>query len=112
LSGKKYPVLWTEVATRDLERLAGYLWEAAPLRAEGIIDRIVARADSLGQHPNRGRIPPELRSVGDPAWRELQEPPWRILYRVAGEARVEIHGVLDGRRDLEDTLLERMLCQK
>jgi len=97
------------VATRDLERLAAYLAEETPLREKGIIDRIVARADSLAQSPNRGRVPPEIRSLGDPTWRELLEPPWRILYRVTGESRVEIHGVLDGRRDLEDILLDRLL---
>lgn len=97
------------MATRDLERLAAYLAEETPLREKGIIDRIVARADSLAQSPNRGRVPPEIRSLGDPTWRELLEPPWRILYRVTGESRVEIHGVLDGRRDLEDILLDRLL---
>ena len=109
MSTRNHPVLWTEVATRDPERLAAYLAEETPLRAKAIIDRIVARADSLAQTPNRGRVPPEIRSLGDPTWRELLEPPWRILYRVAGESRVEIHGVLDGRRDLEDILLERLL---
>ncbi|MGH7820202.1 MAG: type II toxin-antitoxin system RelE/ParE family toxin [Candidatus Binatia bacterium] len=108
MSAKKRSVVWTEVAAKDLERLAGYLAEEAPLRAKGIIDGIVARAESLVQAPNRGRIPPELRSVGQQEWREVQEPPWRILYRVA-ESRVEIHGVLDGRRNLEDILMERML---
>ena len=76
MSARGYSVLWTEVATRDLERLAAYLAEEAPLRADGIIDRIVARADSLAQNPNRGRVPPEIRSLGDATWRELLDPPW------------------------------------
>ena len=42
-----------------------------------------------------------------PLWM-LLERPWRILYRVA-ETTVEIHGVLDGRRSLEDILMERLL---
>ena len=109
MSTKSYTVVWSEVAARDLVRLAGYLADEAPLRAEGIIDRIVARAESLSHTPNRGRVPPELRGLDHGAWRELQEPPWRILYRLAADSRVEIHGVLDGRRSLEDLLLERLL---
>ena len=109
MSPRRHPVSWTEVAARDLERLAEYLLEESPLRAQSIIDQIVARAASLAQNPGRGRVPPELRSVSGRSWLELQEPPWRILYKVADDSRVEVHGVLDGRRDLEDILLERLL---
>lgn len=105
---RRYAVVWTEVAARDLERLASYLIEETPLRAEEIVDRIISRAESLESMPRRGRTPPELRGVGDRAWREVQEPPWRIIYRISGQT-VEIHGVLDGRRSLEDILMERVL---
>jgi toxin ParE1/3/4 len=108
VSERRYTVVWTEVAAQDVERLSAYLFDEAPLRAEQIIDRIISRGNSLEQSPERGRTPPELRPIGDRAWREVQEPPWRIIYRLAGK-RVEIHGVLDGRRSLEDILMERML---
>ena len=105
----RYTVAWTDVAAQDLERQAAYLIdEASPARAERIIDRIIARADSLETSPTRGRIPRELRSIGDRTWREIQVSPWRILYRIT-TTRVEIHGVLDGRRSLDDLLLERLL---
>ena len=105
----RYSVVWTEVATRDVERLASYLLEEAPLRAERILDRIVSRGESLEVLPERGRTPPELRAVGDQTWREVQESPWRIIYRIVGKKTVEIHGVFDGRRSLEDVLMERLL---
>lgn len=101
-------VVWTEVAALDIERLAIRLHEAAPLRAERIIDRIISRAESLATLSHRGRTPPELRPIADRTWLEVIESPWRILYRVVGNT-VEIHAVLDGRRDLRDILLERML---
>ena len=85
-------VVWTAVAAGDLERIAAYLASESPLRASSVIDRIVERAESLASLPNRGRTPPELRSIGDRTWRELQEPPWRIIYRW-----------------LDDILMERML---
>ena len=101
-------VVWTAVAASDLERIAAYLASESPVRAATIIDRSVERAESLASLPNRGRTPPELRSIGDRSWRELQEPPWRIIYRRLDEV-VQIHAVLDGRRNLEDILMERML---
>jgi toxin ParE1/3/4 len=101
-------VSWTAVAASDLERIAAYLASESPLRATAVVDRIVERAESLASLPNRGRTPPELRSIGDRTWRELQEHPWRIIYRRLDDV-VQIHAVLDGRRNLEDILLERML---
>ncbi len=101
-------VVWTAVAAGDLERIAAYLASESPVRAATIIDRIVERAESLASLPSRGRAPPELRSIGDRTWRELQEPPWRIVYRGLDDV-IQIHAVLDGRRNLEDILMERML---
>lgn len=104
-----YVVVWTAVALADVERLAAYLLDESPRRADVILERIMTRAESLDRLPQRGRTPPELRSIGDRTWREIQEKPWRILYRIAGPQRVEIHGVIDGRRNLMDVLLDRIL---
>ena len=109
MSGRRYAVVWTEVATRDVERLASYLVDEPPFRAERIILRIISRGESLEVLPERGRIPAELRAIGDRMWLEIQEPPWRIIYRIRDKKTVEIHGVFDGRRNLEDILLERLL---
>ncbi len=109
MTTKRYSVVWTEIAMGDVERLAAYLCEESPLRAADILDRIISRGDSLDLSPERGHTPPELRVVGDKTWREILERPWRILYRVAENRRVEIHGVFDGRRNLEDILMERFL---
>jgi plasmid stabilization system protein ParE len=105
---RKVKVVWTAVAAGDLERIASYLASESPLRAAAVIDRIVERTESLASLPNHGRTPPELRSISDRTWRELQESPWRIIYRRL-EGVVQIHAVLDGRRNLEDILMERML---
>ena len=108
MSIRRRSVLWTEVAVRDIERLADRIYETAPLRAEKILDRLISRGESLATLSHRGRTPPELRPIADRTWLEVIEAPWRILYRIV-ENTVEIHAVLDGRRDLRDILLERML---
>ena len=109
MSARRYDVAWTEVASHDVERLASYLLDEAPLRAERILLRIMSRGESLEFFPERARTPRELRAIGDQTWLEIQEPPWRSIYRIAGKKTVEIHGVLDGRRSLEDILVERLL---
>lgn len=47
MSDGRYTVVWTEVAMQDVERLAAYLHDEVPQRAEQIIDRIVSRGESL-----------------------------------------------------------------
>ena len=108
MSARRYSVVWTEVALRDIESIASYLLAEASGRADQIVDRILTRGESLDTVPERGRTLPELRAINDRTWREVQEPPWRLLYRVSGKT-VAIHGVLDGRRSLQDILLERLL---
>lgn len=109
MTSGRYTVAWTDVASNDMERIATYLAHDSPTRAANIVDHIVRRGESLSFAPMRGRTLPELRGVTDQTWREVQEPPWRIVYRVAPDRRVEIHGVLDSRRSLEDLLLDRLL---
>jgi toxin ParE1/3/4 len=108
VSVRQFTVVWTPVAASDLERLAAHLVREAPLRAERLLLQIIARGESLEALSGRGRPLGELRSVGDQTRLEIQEPPWRIIYRIV-DWTVEIHGVFDGRRSLEDILLERLI---
>jgi plasmid stabilization system protein ParE len=108
VSDRGHAVVWTEVALRDIERLAAYLVDESPLRAEQILSRIISRGESLQAAPRRGQVPPELRAVGDRTWLQVLESPWRIVYRIIVK-RVEIHAVVDGRRSLQDILLDRIL---
>ena len=50
---------------------------------------------------------PELASAGTRVWRELVVKPHRIVSRIR-ENVVLVGAVVDGRRDLEDLLLERL----
>ncbi len=108
MTGRRYRVEWMEVARHDLEAIAAHLWVEAPVHAAKILDRLIDRSEALRLLPQRGRVVPELRDLGERTWREVQEPPWRIVYRVLGIV-VEVHGVLDSRRHLDDVLRERVL---
>lgn len=101
-------MLWSEAAVTDLESIVGYVAAEDTEAAIRILDLLQARAAALESLPLRGRVVPELQYQGIGIYRELVEPPWRILYR-AGEATVWVLAVIDGRRDLEDLLLERLM---
>ena len=104
----RYSVAWAESARGDLEEIISYIAAEAPLNAAGVLDRLEARAGELAELPLRGRVVPELHWHGISSYRELLEPPWRIVYRVA-KRQVVVLAVLDGRRRLDELLLTRLL---
>jgi plasmid stabilization system protein ParE len=101
-------VQWAEAAVRDLEGLVGYVAADSRINADRVLARLETRAAALESSPARGRIVPELSHFGMRAWRELVLRPYRIVYRIEGDT-VTVLAVFDGRRDLEDLLLERLL---
>jgi toxin ParE1/3/4 len=103
-----YPVDWAITARDDLEGIAAFIAEDNPLNALKVVERIEQRAASLATLPMRGRVVPELRWHGVMAFQELIERPWRIIYRIEPR-RVVVVSVLDGRRSLEDLLLDRFI---
>jgi toxin ParE1/3/4 len=105
-----YPVEWAEVARQDLDEIADYIASESPDAALRVIDRIEERAVTLESLPHRGRIPPELLRFHLAMYRELQIPPWRLVYRVYDD-RIVVLDVFDGRRNLDDVILGRLLSQ-
>jgi len=107
MAKRRWRVVWTEAATHDLVEIVSFVARKSPVSARRLLIRLRSRADSLERSPQRGRVVPELASAGTRAWRELVAKPHRIVSRIRGEI-VLVGAVLDGRRDLEDLLLERL----
>ena len=101
-------MVWAESAVRDVEGIAAYLPESAPGRATAGLDRLLRKAESLAVAPMSGHVVADLARLGIYTWREAPAWPYRVFYRIAGRD-VIIAAVLDGRRDLADLLLERLL---
>jgi toxin ParE1/3/4 len=100
----KYSVLWTKTAEQDL---VNYIARDSADRALEILQAIRTAASALTSMPERGRIVPELKAHGIATYRELVISPWRLIYRTEGK-NVIILTVIDGRRNLEDILLDRL----
>jgi plasmid stabilization system protein ParE len=100
-------VVWSDAAAEDLVEIVTFVARTSPGNARRLLVRLRSKAEALERSPERGRIVPELASTGARAWRELLVKPHRIVYRIR-EDIVLVGAVLDGRRDLEDLLLERL----
>lgn len=97
-------VIWTEPALADLDAIADYIAVESRTAASALVQRIFARVDQLVAHPESGSRPREFsRST---RYRQLVEPPCRILYRYDGQ-RVFILHVMRSERVLRASRLTR-----
>ncbi len=104
---KRYRVEWLETARRELHRVVDDLADVSPGAALRTLEGIENAASNLVTLPNRGRLIPELAALSNRFYRELQVPPLRLIYRVDVD-KVVVLGVFDGRRDLEEVILDRV----
>jgi len=106
---KKYGVYLIDEAEKDLIDLSlAISLGDSPTKADFVIDHLEKLCESLGAYPLRGHVPPELERIGVTDYRELHFKPYRVIYHVAGR-KVFIHGILDGRRDMQELLQRRLL---
>ena len=103
-----YAVEFAAVAECDLQAIVEFITADDPVAALRILEQIESRCAALKQLPERGRVVPELAAFGIHTYRELLLALWRVVYRVSGTT-VLILAVVDGRRNLEDVLLDRLI---
>ena len=76
-------IRWSARARRHLEALYDFIAADSPNNAARMVDRIVARLSQIETFPESGRAVPEIEF---PLYRELIEPPYRIIYRIGRSA--------------------------
>ena len=104
----EHHVFWTQTAQKDLKKLIECIAVDSDIQARRVYLAIKQKADNLRQMPLQGRIVPELRYHNILIYRELISSPWRIIYKTE-ENKVWVLAVIDGRRNVEDILLERFM---
>ncbi len=104
---KKYEVIWSNIAEKDLIDIVEYISADSPSTALKSFKNIKQKASKLYSFPERGRVVPELRDQGIVQYRELIISPWRVIYRIS-EKSVYVLSVLDARQNIEDILLRRL----
>ena len=70
-------VAWTEIAKQHLQQIYDHIAPQSEFYARRMVDKLVSRADGLGDFPQMGQAAPEYE---DPKIRELLVSPYRIVY--------------------------------
>jgi len=130
-----YKVYFLEDGEKDLFTISEYVErEGYPLAARELLAEMKKVCKSLSNMPKRGHIPPELERVGVFEYREIHLKVYRIIYQIIKlshnfierpaardsekrkflsnqviDSSVFIHCILDGRRDIQSILHQRML---
>jgi toxin ParE1/3/4 len=105
----RYTVHLVEDAESDLLSIYRYIaLNDSAENAGRLLDNLEKTILKLESMPMRGHYPPELERIGVLEYREIFFKPYRIIYQVV-KSSVNVFCVLDGRRDLQDLMQERLL---
>jgi addiction module RelE/StbE family toxin len=109
--GKKYFIKWTAPAREDINEIINYISETNIHYAVKVLDNIEKNVRKLDMFPQRYRIVPELEKYGYVLYREIIVEYWRIIYKIENNL-VYIMLIIDGRRNLEDILLKKLVLRE
>jgi toxin ParE1/3/4 len=108
MSEQFYSIIWTKTALQDLQNMVRHTASDSSRQASDIYMEIKQHVKRLQQLPFRGRVVPELHFFGVSVYKELIIKPWRVIYKIEGK-NVYILAVIDGRRNVEDILFDRLV---
>lgn len=95
-------VISTEAALNDLDAIADYVALENPDAAREVVRRVLHHVGQLAGHPRSGPKPQELRGW---RYRQIVEPPCRVLYREDSN-RVYVLYVMRAERPLRRAALK------
>ena len=104
-----YKVIIDPKAKQDLKEIFIYAALNDSLQsANKLLDSLENSCYKLEEYPERGNVPIELRATGIKRFLQIHYKPYRIIYEI-NKNQVYIHAVLDGRRNIQEILSERLL---
>ncbi len=105
----KYKVIIDPQAKLDLKEILIYAaMNDGVQSANRLLDALEGTCYKLEKFPERGHVPPELRSTGIKNYLEILYKPYRIIYEIENNL-IYIHSVIDGRRNIQEILSNRFL---
>jgi toxin ParE1/3/4 len=105
----RYKVNFVSEAEEDLFQIYKYVYlNDSEEKAEKLYLKLYDKCVLLQEFPDRGHIPPELNLLEISDFLEIHYKPYRIIYRII-KSDVFIFCILDGRRDTQKLLQERLL---
>lgn len=94
---------FTNRAVDDLDAIGDYHAHYSSVYASQLQDGIINRAEALRQFPELGRVVPEFNN---PSIRELLHKPYRIVYRLVSQARIDILTIQHSSRHLAERFFD------
>jgi len=108
---KKYNIKWASPALDDLDEIIEYISKTNLTYSIKVMDKIYEQVNKLDINPERCRIVPEFEKYGYLIYRQLIVDYWKVIFKIEGNI-VFIMIVIDGRRNLEDIILKKMLFRE
>ena len=96
-------IIWTEPALSDLDAIADYIALDNPPAARELVQRVFDHVGQLADYPLSGPKLPEFKGW---RYRQIVEPPCRVIYRHE-KGVVHIVHVVRGERLLNKKLVRR-----
>lgn len=88
-------IIWTEPALSELDEIADYIALDNRQAARELVQRVFAHIGELAGHPESVSGPPELKGS---RYRQIVEPPCRIIYRIDRDAVIILYIMRSERR--------------
>jgi toxin ParE1/3/4 len=105
----RFNVNFIKDAEEDLLDIYEYVYlNDSEDNAEKLFNNLYRKCLTLQAFPKRGRILPELKLLEIENFLEIFYKPYRIVYQIIQD-EVFIHCILDGRREIQKLLQERLL---
>jgi len=105
----KFDVEFTTGARQDLLKIYHYVTtDRRPETAKQLLETLSEACDSLSRNRERGHVPSELEGLSEMLCRQIVIKNYRIIYQILGKV-VIIHGIIDGRRNIRETIRQRVL---
>ena len=105
-------IIWTEDAAEDLIDIVAFQKaKYGSDRARKVYDSIQNAIHSISNFAQKGRVVPELVTLGITSYNEVIHSPWRILYKISNDS-IYITSLIDGRRNVEEILYKKVIDGK
>lgn len=105
----KYKVNLSFSVEEDLYEIYKYVYLTDSMeKAERLFSKLYEKCIALKEYPYRGHIPQELSLFEINDFLEIIYKPYRIIYQII-EKEVFVRCILDGRRDMQKLLQERLI---
>ena len=107
----KYNIKWASPASDDLDEIIEYISKTNLKYSIKVMEKIYGQVSKLDINPERCRIVSELEKYGYLRYRQLIVDYWKIIFKIEKNV-VYIMIVIDGRRNLEDIILKKILFKE